>query len=148
MRIAANFKKYIVVTSFCLLALSCNNETRAEKSGQIEIENEYLKYVIAPDGTNAGFIDKKIGTDYCLMQPASKFASVIKADKEYEASSVVSDNGKMTVQFADAAVTAVIEVIAKNHYLTFKVLSVSDENIHGRFSSYRKLFNIPCGWRS
>jgi hypothetical protein len=131
MRIAANFKKYIVVTSFCLLALSCNNETRAEKSGQIEIENEYLKYVIAPDGTNAGFIDKKFGTDYCLMQPASKFARVIKADKEYEASSVVSDNGKMTVQFADAAVTAVIEVVAKKHYLTFKVLSVSDEKIHG-----------------
>ena len=42
MRIEANFKKYIVVTSFCLLALSCNNETRAEKSGQIEIENEYI----------------------------------------------------------------------------------------------------------
>ena len=101
----------------------------AQNSKSIEIENQYVKYVIGADATNLSFIDKQTGTDYCLKQPASKFAHLTKNGKEYYASSVEFSDGKLQVQFEGSDVIVEIEVTTHKNYLTFKVVSISDNDI-------------------
>ncbi len=101
----------------------------AESARPIELENEYVKYVIAADGSNSGFVDKKTGTDYCDHKGAAKFASLRKAGKQYGATQATYADGKLQVQFGESGVTAVIRVAIEKRYFTFELLSVSDAAI-------------------
>lgn len=42
----------------------------------VEIENEYTRYVIGPNGQNLHFIEKRNDKDYCFRDPKSSFAQV------------------------------------------------------------------------
>jgi len=101
----------------------------AENPKPIEIENEYARYIIGPDGTNLHFTDKQARRDYCLNEPASKFAHITKNGTEYYASSVASRDGKIEVQFSNSNITAVIEIISHPDYFSLRVLSISDTSI-------------------
>jgi hypothetical protein len=98
----------------------------AEGGKAIELENQYLKYVIGADGSNSAFMDKQSGTDYCDHQRSSKFARLRKSGKGFGASQVTYADGKFNVQFGESGVTAVIGVTIEKRYFTFEVLSVSE----------------------
>ena len=95
----------------------------------ISIENEYARYTIADDGTNLNFIDKRTDTDYCPQEPRSSFARVKKAGQEFNASEASYADGRITVQFGESGVGAVIGVTVKERYLVLEVLSVTGEQV-------------------
>ena len=93
--------------------------SHAEAGPPVMIENLYVKYVIAADGSNSAFIDKQSGTDYCDHQRSGKFASLKKAGKQYAATSATYADGQFQVQFGESGVTAVIGVTIEKRYFTF-----------------------------
>jgi hypothetical protein len=98
----------------------------AEGSKPVEFENEYVKYVIAADGSNLAFVDRKSGTNYCDRKGDAKFARLRKAGKQFPATQVTYTDGKLHVEFGASGVTAVIGVATERRYITFEVLSMSD----------------------
>ena len=99
---------------------------QAQAGRPVELENQYLKYVIAANGSNSAFMDKQSGTDYCDHQRSSKFARLRKSGKVFEASQVTHADGQLNIQFGASGVTAAIGVTSEQRYFTFEVLSVSD----------------------
>lgn len=112
-----------------VLAILVITRLNAETGKPIEIENQYVKYVIGTDGSNVSFIDKQSGTDYCLHQGTSKFAKLNKDGNEYSASAVSFSDNKLTVQFGDSGVSVVIGVTSEEKYFTFEILSISDTDV-------------------
>ncbi len=95
----------------------------------ISIENEYVRYVIADDGTNLHFIDKRTDTDYCAKEPKSSFARVKKAGQEVNASAASYADGRIIAHFGESGVSAVIGITAKERYFVLEVLSVTGEQV-------------------
>ena len=93
----------------------------------ISIENEYARYVIAADGTNLHFVDKRTGADHCVREPGSSFARVRRAGQEINASSASYNDGQISVGFGESGIRAVMAVTAENHYFVLEVLSVTGE---------------------
>ncbi|HIE29560.1 TPA: hypothetical protein EYP66_20005 [Candidatus Poribacteria bacterium] len=95
----------------------------------VPIENKYAQYVIADDGANLHFIDKRTDADYCVQNPRSSFARIRKAGQEFNTSEASYADGRITVRFGDSGVSAVIGVTAKEHYFVLEVLSVTGEGV-------------------
>ena len=93
------------------------------------IENEFAKYAVGSDGGNLHFIDKHSGKDYCDVKSKTRFAQVKKAGRAYDCSRVTFAGGKITVDFGDAGVTAVIKAESKKHYFIFEVVSVTGDGV-------------------
>lgn len=98
----------------------------AEAGKPIEFENQYVKYVIGADGSNAAFLDKQSGTDYYDRQRGATFARLRKSGKQYGATQASYADGKLKVQFGEAGVTAVIGVTVARRYFTFELMELSD----------------------
>ena len=92
----------------------------------IELENQYLRYVIDGDGSNVTFADRQTGVDHSAHNSGVKFARLRRGGREFAASQVTLTDGKLHVQFGESGITAVIEVKVEARYLTFEVVSVSD----------------------
>lgn len=129
MRLIDSSKIGWLLVGIIFVSLSGILPSRAETAKTIEIENEYLRYVIAANGKNLHFIDKQTGIDYCADSHPSKFARLTKDGQRYNASSVSYADGCMTVQFGRSGVSAVIAVTVKKHYFIFGVASISDQDI-------------------
>jgi len=95
----------------------------------IEFENENVRYVIGSDARNRHFIDKGTGRDYCAQIPSAPCAYVIKAGREYPASTASVAEGGLVLQFEELKISATIKVTPEKHYFTVEVLSISDEKI-------------------
>jgi hypothetical protein len=95
----------------------------------ITIQNEYVKYVIGADGTNLHFVDKRTGQDYCAQQPPASFARIRKAGRDYPAASVSRAGARITAQFGESGVSAVLKVKAEKHYFVLEVVSVNGEGV-------------------
>ena len=87
--------------------------------------------VIAVDGAGrtTQFVDRQSGTNYCVQPGKLPFARVSKEGKEYHATHATHADGRLTLEFAEADVTAVLKVTAQKGYFVVEVLSVSDETI-------------------
>ena len=95
----------------------------------IQIENEFVRYVITSDGTNLHFVDKRSDRDHCVRDPVSHFACVKKGGGDFDATMATYAGGKITVSFGRAEVRAEIGVTAEKHYLVLKVLSIEGEGV-------------------
>ena len=105
----------------------------------ITIENKYARYVIASNGTNLHFIDKRTDTDYCVQEPKSSLARVrkkagqvreaIPQGGEFNVSEASYADGRIAVRFGESGVSAVIGVDVKEHYFVLEVLSVIGEQV-------------------
>lgn len=95
----------------------------------IEIENDYVKYVIGSDGQNLHFIDKRNGTDYCIQDPKSSFVRIKKAGQYFDASALSQTDNRLTVQFSESGISAVIKATAEKHYFVLEVLSINGEDV-------------------
>jgi len=123
----SNFKTRLIWLIVVLTNLVNVGVIKAQKSKPIEIETKYLKYDIGNACSSLNFTDKRTGKDY-KKHASFPFAKLTVAGKDYDASAVSYDNGRLTVEFGKAAVTAVIEVKTEKHYFTLEVLSISDIN--------------------
>jgi hypothetical protein len=99
----------------------------AEPEGACTLENQYIKLVIGADGSNRQLVDKRDGRDYCGGNQKSRFATIKKAGKSYGSSRATGAEGRLTVEFADSGVEAVITVKAEPKYLVFEVVAVRGE---------------------
>jgi hypothetical protein len=99
----------------------------AETPVACTLENQHVKYVIGANGANLQLIDKRDGKDYCGGNRASRFATIKKAGKPYGSSKVTWAEGRLTVEFGQAGVTAVIAVKSEPQCFLLDVVSVSGE---------------------
>ncbi len=90
-------------------------------------ENDYAKIAVGANGQNLQFIDRQSGVDYC-RQP-SPFARVSKDGKTYGASKAAYSDGRLTLEFGQSGVTAVLQVEAVKRYFVVEVVSVNPEQI-------------------
>ncbi len=104
-------------------------QAKGIEDGQIEIKNDYLRYVIGHDGENLHFIDERTGDDYCARSPVSYFARIKKAGQEFNASAVSYADGQLAVRFGKSEVSALLKVIIERHHFIVEVLSVSDAQV-------------------
>ena len=102
---------------------------QAQPEAAMTIENVYLTYVAAPNGTARHFADRRTGTDYCAKPGKQPLARVRKAGKEYAAAAASYADGRLTVQFGPAEVTAALRVSAEKRYLVLEVESVSGKDV-------------------
>lgn len=99
----------------------------AESPKVCTLENQHIRYVIGADGSNQQVLDKRDGKDYCGGNRASRFATIKKAGKVYGSSKAAWTDGRLTLEFGQAGVTAIIAVRSEPQYFVFDVASVTGE---------------------
>jgi len=104
--------------------ITCTAGTRAQQT-DVVIGNEHVRYSIASDGRNLGFVDRATGVDYLKRDPPSFCALVRRDGKEYPATSISSTDGRLTIQFGEASVEAVLRVESQNSYICVTVESTT-----------------------
>ena len=91
---------------------------KMEAAMAIEFENDYVRYVINSDGRNLHFANRQTGKDYC--DPGSVCAQVKAAGQYYDVSSASCSDGRISLQFGDSGISAVVGVTAEKHYLVLE----------------------------
>ncbi|MCL5018941.1 MAG: hypothetical protein M1426_00465, partial [Patescibacteria group bacterium] len=91
----------------------------------VALENDYFRYVIAPDGKNLNFIDKQTGVDYCDHTTDSYCASVTKGGKVYPVSSIEQEGENIKLVFGGARSTIDLKTTISKKYITIEVVSVN-----------------------
>jgi len=117
-------------------------QAREPEGGQIEIKNDFARWVIGDDGQNLRFVDESTGDDYCARSPVSYFARIKKAGQEFNASAASHADGQLAVHFGKSEVSALLKVIIERHYFILEVLSVSDAQVEEM-----AFFDIPLTLR-
>ena len=90
----------------------------------IELETEYLRYVVGNDGRNLQFIDKRTGTEYCTQEPGTPFAKLRVDGREHEPSSAEIRNGLIELRFGDSQASVALKVEERRHYLVVEVVEI------------------------
>jgi hypothetical protein len=119
-------KKIIqTITLFLIITLAgCSSKT-----DNIVFENKSFKYEINAEGKNVHFIDKQSNIDYLLSDSISCCASINKDGKEYFVTGISLEDNILKLDFAEAEVTAELEVTADVDHIRFKVKNVTG-NLH------------------
>ncbi len=107
----------------------CQTEQAPTESSGITLENKHVRYEISSDGKNVGFVCRRTGKQYCARPGKQPFLTLKKVGVLHEPASCDYVDGKISVQFAEAGVTAVVKVVPKDHYFVFEVESVSDPQV-------------------
>ena len=93
----------------------------------MNVTNEYAEIAVGTNGQVLHFIDRQTGVDYC-MQP-SPIARVQKDGKSHSATGAAYSDGRLTLEFGQSGVVAVLRVTATKDYFVVEVLSVNSEQI-------------------
>jgi len=110
------------------VVITCIAGARAEQT-DVVIENEHVRYSIAPDGRNLGFVDRATGIDYLKRDRPSSCALVRRDGKEHPATSVSSAGGRLTLRFGEANVEAALRVQSQGSYIRLTVESIAGGQI-------------------
>ncbi|MBI5095445.1 MAG: hypothetical protein HZB26_23805 [Candidatus Hydrogenedentes bacterium] len=103
----------------------------------VTIETECVKWSVNANGQNAQFLDKASNQEYLDAKSPTYFASVKKGGKEFAPSAVTFENGRITAEFGEAGVRAILRVRIEKRYFIIDTLSVTgdpDEAV---------IFNVP-----
>ncbi len=95
----------------------------------LKLQNRYVRLELSADGRCRQFTARAGGTNYCAQPTTTSFASVKKAGRMFPGSSATFANGKLTVNFGEADVTAMIEVTSKKNYFIFEVAEVRGDGV-------------------
>ena len=88
------------------------------------LETDTFRYVIAEDGTNVSLFDKGEGREYLRNEEPSFCAAAKVGGKEYPATGASFDGEFLRLDFADASVSAEINVTARAGALLFEIAAV------------------------
>ena len=126
------------ITQFVFGLLAIFSPAVSAQQNHIVIENTNVRYCISAQGRNISFIDRASGVDYLKHDTTSACALVRCSDVEYPATSVFLVNGRLTIEFSEVNVKAVLHVESLNSYIRLTVESVSGDNIESLM-----FLNIP-----
>lgn len=125
-------KKIIFVFIFGLITPYCY-------SGEpVTLETGTFRYQFSPEGENISFIDKKTGTDYLSKSAVSYCASIKSGGKKYDCFRAWKKDDRVYLNFKNNTIQAVIEVTAKDNYVTMEVVS-----LYGDAADSLEFLNIP-----
>ncbi len=114
---------------FVLGLLAILSSAGSAQQNHIVIENAHMRYCISAEGRNIAFIDRASGVDYLKRDAPSACALVRCSGVEYPATSAFFTNGRLTIEFSEANVKAVLSVESRDSYIRLAVESVSGDNI-------------------
>jgi len=101
----------------------------AQPEPAMAIENDYARITVGADGRTTQFADRQSGTNHCAQPGKLPFARISQGGKSYPATEASYADGRLTLRFGEADVTAVLKVAAQRRYFTVEVESVSDKSI-------------------
>ena len=112
-----------------LLILYAAEASAQPRQGVVVIENAHVRYTISADGKNLAFVDRLTGVDYLRREPESVCALVRQEGKEYPATSVLSSDGRLVVQFAETEAEVCLRIEPRNSYIRTTVESVKGDQL-------------------
>jgi hypothetical protein len=95
----------------------------------VVLENDFTRYIIAADGRNRSFIDKRTGRDYIRRGLASTFLSLKKNGKTYGPSRCSQSGDEVTTEFSEVSVTVACRISVQPRYFTIEVTRVTGEDV-------------------
>ncbi len=95
----------------------------------VVVQNAHVRYTIAPDGKNLGFVDRATGTDYLRPGVASPCALVRCAGQEHPATSAALADGRLTLRFGEAGAEVVLKVEPRASAIRLTVESATGSNL-------------------
>ena len=116
------------VQVFLCLLVACSSASGARED-TIVIENTHVRYTVSAEGRNLAFINRVSGVDYLKGDTPSACASVRCSGAEYPATSAVLANGRLTIEFSQVSVKAVVRVESRGSYIYLALESVSGDNV-------------------
>ncbi|MCL5018942.1 MAG: hypothetical protein M1426_00470 [Patescibacteria group bacterium] len=99
------------------------------QSSPVTLENDYFRYVIASDGKNLNFIDKRTNTDYCDRREESYCMSIKQGGKEYKVTSISLDNNNIVAEFSGSGITALLKTTVNKNYIVLEVDAIKGGDI-------------------
>ncbi len=106
----------------------------------VVLENDFVRYTIAADGRNLGFVDRATGLDY--LKPGAACALVRRAGQEFAATSSGLADGRLTLKFAAAEVEAWLRVERRRSYIRLTVEAVRGSDVDSLV-----FLNVPLNLR-
>jgi hypothetical protein len=117
------------IVSFVLVFLLTFLASAYGQQNPVVIENPWLRYTISAEGRNQEFLDRTTGINY-LNQDAHSFCARVRKDgQEYAATAVSRAGDRLTIQFGQTGVEAILGVESRNSYIRLTVKSVSGGEI-------------------
>ncbi len=95
----------------------------------VVLENRYLRYVIDSKGFNKSFTDKATGREYLDIEVPNPFMTVVKDGRSHNSSRVELEGDELRVSFDGVDVHCSLKVKLYEDYITFKLSSISDQDI-------------------
>lgn len=116
-----------------VLALLATSQVGADEAGRprqsLAFESDCLRLAIGPKGDVLEFTDKSTGVNYCSEKQNVPFARLRKAGKFHPATAAEVADGRLLLEFGDAAARAALRLTGTPHSITVEVLSVSGEGV-------------------
>lgn len=104
-------------------------EAEAKAGPNIVLQNDDLRYVIAADGRNLGFTDRRTGKEHCAQAGGRPLMKLRKGTVWHEPAACTYADGKISVEFRRPDVVAVVKATCKKRYFVFEVESISDPDV-------------------
>ncbi len=119
--------KTAVSSCLAFFALLAAASVPAQERGPVTIETAYFRYVIAPDGTNSEFVDRKTGIDYLAKTPISSCGWARKNGQDHVVRSITRKGNSLYLEFAWRDVSAVVDILTNDKYVVFELKSMSSD---------------------
>lgn len=110
----------------------------AEAPSPVVLENAHVRYIIAPDGQNASFVDLATGTDYLKTGASTPCAFVQRLGREHAATSATRRGGLLVLRFEGTEVEVALRVESRPSYLRLTVEAIQPADIE-----WLAFLNVP-----
>lgn len=119
--------KTTVTACLALLLFLAAAPALAQDRLPVVIETSTFRYVIAPDGTNREFVDKKSGVDYLAKSTVSSCGWARKNGSDHAVRSITRKGNSLYLEFAWRDVSAVVDIQTHDRFVVFELKSVSND---------------------
>ena len=120
----SEYNKMKTAVGIVWAVLACLFSAALSAAGETTLETDTFRYVIAEDGTNVSLFDKSEGREYLRNEEPSFCAAAKVGGKGYPATGASFDGEVLHLDFADASVSAEINVTARAGALLFEIAAV------------------------
>ncbi|NQT11972.1 MAG: hypothetical protein HQ582_04430 [Planctomycetes bacterium] len=121
--------KILAFAICCATPIPESTAADAQPAPVMTVENDYATIAVGPAGQNLSFTDRGSRVDYQRKGAPSPFARVRKDAKSFAATKAAYSDGRLTLEFGQSGVTAVLQVTALARYFVVEVVSVTPEQI-------------------
>lgn len=108
-----------------LLALVAMVAASRGQAQEMVLENELIRYAVAPNGANASLLDKTSGQEQLILAQPGYFATIRQSGRTLVPQKCVLEQNLITVQFDQAQV--MLQAAIRPRHLVFEVKSAEGE---------------------